>query len=131
VISFTPLPLYPRRKSPRYPLYMRLGGPQSRSGRHGEVKILASPGLELRLLRSPARRQSLYRLSYPGSLTTSNTKEKNRIVAILLFYILQNYYRKSAAYFLTSIYCQTSFHVPKIREANATSTSHVRASAML
>jgi hypothetical protein len=28
----------PKRKSPRYPLYRRLGGPQSRSGRYGEEK---------------------------------------------------------------------------------------------
>jgi hypothetical protein len=67
VISFTPRPLYLRGKSPRWPLYRRFGGPQSRSGRHGEEKILALPRLELRLLRPPARNQSLYRLSYPGS----------------------------------------------------------------
>jgi hypothetical protein len=55
-------------KSPRYPFYRRLGGPQRRSGRYGEVKIFypigtrtpAPPG-------RPARSQSLYRLSYPGS----------------------------------------------------------------
>jgi hypothetical protein len=58
----------PPGKSPRYPFYRRLGGPQSRSGRYGEVKIIypigtrtpAPPG-------RPARSQSLYRLSYPGS----------------------------------------------------------------
>jgi hypothetical protein len=50
----------PQGKSPRYPLYKRLGGPQSRSGRHG-------PGLEPRPLSRPARSQSLYRLRYPGS----------------------------------------------------------------
>jgi hypothetical protein len=44
VVSFTPLPLYPRGKSPRYPLDRRLGGPQSQSGRRGEVKILALTG---------------------------------------------------------------------------------------
>jgi hypothetical protein len=33
VVSFSPLPLYPR-----YPLYSRLGGPQSRSGLRGEEK---------------------------------------------------------------------------------------------
>jgi hypothetical protein len=38
-MSFTPRPLYPQGKSPRYPLDRRLGGPQSRSGR-GEDKIL-------------------------------------------------------------------------------------------
>jgi hypothetical protein len=67
VVSFMPWPLYAYGKSPRYPLDRRLGGPQSWSGRHGEVKILASPGLELGFLRPPARSQSLYRLSYPSS----------------------------------------------------------------
>jgi hypothetical protein len=33
-----PAALYPRGKSPRYPLYRRLGGPQSRSGRRGYRK---------------------------------------------------------------------------------------------
>jgi hypothetical protein len=42
-------------------------GPQSRSGRHEEVKIFNPPGLELGLVSRPARIQSLYRLSYPGS----------------------------------------------------------------
>jgi hypothetical protein len=36
VVSFMPRPLYPRGKSPWYPLDRRLGGPQSRSGRDGE-----------------------------------------------------------------------------------------------
>jgi hypothetical protein len=44
VVSFTPRPLYPRGKSPRYPLDRRLGGPQSRSGRRGEEKILDPTG---------------------------------------------------------------------------------------
>jgi hypothetical protein len=35
VVSFTPRPLYPKGKSPWYPLDRRLGGPQSRSGRGG------------------------------------------------------------------------------------------------
>jgi hypothetical protein len=34
----------PPGKSPPYPLYRRLGGPQSRSGQHGEVKILYPTG---------------------------------------------------------------------------------------
>jgi hypothetical protein len=38
VVSFIPRPLYPQGKSPQYPLDMRLGGPQSRSGRGGEKK---------------------------------------------------------------------------------------------
>jgi hypothetical protein len=40
VVNFTPRPLYPQGKSPRYPLDKRLGGPQSRSGRLGGGKIL-------------------------------------------------------------------------------------------
>jgi hypothetical protein len=39
VVSFTPLPRYPR-----YPFDTRLGGPQSRSGRYGKVKILYPTG---------------------------------------------------------------------------------------
>jgi hypothetical protein len=34
----------PRGNSPRYPLDRRLGGPQSRSGRRGEEKILDATG---------------------------------------------------------------------------------------
>jgi hypothetical protein len=59
VVSFTPLPLYPRKKSPRYPLDRRLGGLQSRSGRCGEEKNLALQGIE----PEPSS-PSLYRLSY-------------------------------------------------------------------
>jgi hypothetical protein len=40
VVNFTPRPLYPR-----YPLERRLGGPQSRSGRSGEEKILDPTGI--------------------------------------------------------------------------------------
>jgi hypothetical protein len=36
MVSFTPLPLYPRGKKPRYPLDRRVGGPQRRSRRRGE-----------------------------------------------------------------------------------------------
>jgi hypothetical protein len=40
----------PPGKSPRYPFYRRLGGPQSRSGRYGEEKIFFTlSGLELSL----------------------------------------------------------------------------------
>jgi hypothetical protein len=75
VISLTPRPLYPRGKSPPYALDRRLGGPQSRSGRRGEEKIL---GLELRSLGRPARSQSLYRLRYPGSITPCSLLKVNR-----------------------------------------------------
>jgi hypothetical protein len=47
VVSFTPRPLYPRGKSPRYPLDRRLGGPQSRSARRGEEKILDPTGTRI------------------------------------------------------------------------------------
>jgi hypothetical protein len=40
VARFTPRQLYPPRKEQRCHLDRRLGGPQSRSGRYGEVKIL-------------------------------------------------------------------------------------------
>jgi hypothetical protein len=53
VVSFTPLPLYSRGKNPRYPLDRRLGGPQSRSGRLGEEKILDPAGT-----RTPTPRSS-------------------------------------------------------------------------
>jgi hypothetical protein len=39
VASFTPLPLYTKEKSPRYPLKRGLGGLQSWSGRGGEEKV--------------------------------------------------------------------------------------------
>jgi hypothetical protein len=44
VVSLMPRPLYPRGKSPGYPLDMRLGGPQNRSGQRGEEKNLAPTG---------------------------------------------------------------------------------------
>jgi hypothetical protein len=44
LVSFTPLPLYPRGKNPWYSLDRRLGGPQSRPGSYGEVKILGPTG---------------------------------------------------------------------------------------
>jgi hypothetical protein len=36
----------PPGKNLRYPCYRRLGGPQSRAGRYGEVKNFTLPGLE-------------------------------------------------------------------------------------
>jgi hypothetical protein len=53
VVRFTPRPLYHQRKSPRYPLYTRLGGPQNRSGRCGiERYQMPIPGIEPRPSRS-------------------------------------------------------------------------------
>jgi hypothetical protein len=62
---------HPSRFTPRDPLYRRLGGPHSPSGRWGEEKnLLSLPGIEPRLLSHPARSPSpiateLSRLSCP------------------------------------------------------------------
>jgi hypothetical protein len=67
-ISFTPRAALLPGKEPQYPLDRRLGGPQSRSGRHGEVKILDPTGTRNSDPSGrPAHSQSLYRLRYPGS----------------------------------------------------------------
>jgi hypothetical protein len=59
-VKFTPRPLYPQGKSPRYPLDRRLGGPQSQSGWFREEKILhptgtrtPTPPLGLREVEAP------------------------------------------------------------------------------
>jgi hypothetical protein len=52
--------LCPRRKDPRYPLYRRLGGPQSRSGHRGYRKNLSPlQGVEPRSAGRPVRSQTL------------------------------------------------------------------------
>jgi len=43
MVSFTPRPFYPQRKSPWYPLDRRLGGAQNRSGRCGKEKDSQAP----------------------------------------------------------------------------------------
>jgi hypothetical protein len=49
MVSFTPLPLCPRGKSPCYPLDRRLGGPQSQSKWSGaKKKIFPLPRIESR-----------------------------------------------------------------------------------
>jgi hypothetical protein len=57
----------PPGKSPRYPLDRKLGGPQNRSGRRGEEKILEPTGTQ----NPPARSRSLYGLRYPVSQSTA------------------------------------------------------------
>jgi hypothetical protein len=47
----------PPRKSPRYLLDMKLGGPQSRSGRCGGEKNLALPGIETTWAFQPVARR--------------------------------------------------------------------------
>jgi hypothetical protein len=70
LISFTPWPSHRPGKSPHYTLDRRMNGIQNRSGRRGEKKI------EAQFLSHTARGQSLYRLSCPGSDTTSSIGEK-------------------------------------------------------
>jgi hypothetical protein len=66
-----PTALSTRVKDPRYPLYRRLGGPQSRSGHRGYRKNpLPLPGTETRSPGRPVRSQTLYWLSYLGSSFT-------------------------------------------------------------
>jgi hypothetical protein len=67
LLSFTPRLLYPRGKSPRYPLYRNLGGPKSRSGRRGQENILNRTGTRTPTPRISASSQSLYRLLCPDS----------------------------------------------------------------
>jgi hypothetical protein len=61
VVSFTTQPLYPRGKSPRFPLDRKLSAGLNDVEKR---KFLTLPGLELRLLGRPARNQSLYRLRH-------------------------------------------------------------------
>jgi hypothetical protein len=60
MVSFTPRPLYPRRKSPWYSLNRRVGVPRIRSGRCGVEENLMPL-----LVIHPS---SLYQLSCPGSV---------------------------------------------------------------
>jgi hypothetical protein len=57
VVSVTPRPRFaPGKGPPRYPLYRRLGGPQSRSGHRGYRKNpLPLPGIEPRSPGRPVR----------------------------------------------------------------------------
>jgi hypothetical protein len=63
-----PAALYPRGKVPRYALYRRLGGPQSRSEHRGYRKnSLPLLGIEPGSPGRPVRSQTLHWLSYAGS----------------------------------------------------------------
>jgi hypothetical protein len=69
----------------RYPLYRRLRDPHGRSGQARKI----SPPTGIRSPDRPARRQSLYRLSYPAAMFPDNTKFENigsrRYVEILVY----------------------------------------------
>jgi len=76
----TPRPLYPPGKT-RYPLYRRLGEPQTRSGQVRKI----SPPTGIRSPDRPARRESLYRLNYPGSGNRYTNNKTLRFGAQLCF----------------------------------------------
>jgi hypothetical protein len=66
VVSVTP-----REKDPRYPTDKRLGGPRADLDTEPREKILFSlPGIEPQSPSRPASSQTLYWLSYPGSLNS-------------------------------------------------------------
>jgi hypothetical protein len=67
----------------QYPMFMRLGGPQGRSGR--VRKISPSSGIDSRY--RPARSVSLYRLSYPG-VHLFNSDESEPWKIYIYIYIL-------------------------------------------
>jgi hypothetical protein len=73
VVSFTYLPLYVRGKGQWYTLDRRLGGPQSRSERHGEVKILNCTGTRTPtplVVQLVAIRYADYATAAPTDITT-------------------------------------------------------------
>jgi hypothetical protein len=83
--QFTPLPLYPRRKSPPCPHC--IGGwidPRTGLDDLEKRKFLILPGLELRPLGRPARSQSLYRLRYHGSLKTGRWIMSRKSIILLI-----------------------------------------------
>jgi hypothetical protein len=95
-----PAALYPRGKGSRYPLYRRLGGPQSRSGHRGYRKNpLSLPGIEPRSPGCPARSQTLYCLSYPGSIRHEQWRAK--LGTFLLLPVFVSLYSFPSLFLLT------------------------------
>jgi hypothetical protein len=78
-VSFTRLPLYPRENSPQYPLYRRLGEPQSLSVRCAEDKNLSSLELNPDSSATQLVAQSLFRLRYPSSGLNTNNKTRRTV----------------------------------------------------
>jgi len=78
----------------QYPLYMRLGGPQGRSGQ--VWKISPPPGFDPRTVQP--RSELPYRLSYPGSQVLKKDCERK----ILMYYGM-----------LLCVYCWKSTDVSK------------------
>jgi hypothetical protein len=80
-VSFTPRPLYPQGKSPRYPLDRRVGGPQSRSGCGGEENNSQPlPGLEPP--DHPAHSPALYHLNTIRNFKSRSSGLWRRVVLL-------------------------------------------------
>jgi hypothetical protein len=86
---------------PRYPLDRRLGGPQSRSGRRGEEKIVAPTGTQTRLLGHPASRYTDYAIPACFPLGCSFVYSDLRILDIIVFYLFKFIFRTSLLYELS------------------------------
>jgi hypothetical protein len=80
-VSFTLLPLFPRGKTPPpLPIGQEAGVcPRTGLDKVEKREFLPPPGLKLRPLRRPARNQSPYRLSYPGSLFYEISNDNRKI----------------------------------------------------
>jgi hypothetical protein len=72
-------------KSPRYPFYRKLGGPQSRSGRYGEVKIFYPTGT-----RTPAPHEGIISSERFYSIFNVNIS-KIPISSVLRILVLQQW----------------------------------------
>jgi hypothetical protein len=88
VVSFTPRPLYSQWKNSRYPLDMRLAGPQNRFWRCGEEKNLLSARTGTPTPQQSKSSQTLYRLRYPVSARNHDkrTRGENHSSVLLLDY---------------------------------------------
>jgi hypothetical protein len=83
VVSFTSRLLYPRGKSPGTHWIGGWEGPRTALNDVEKRNFLTLPGLELRSLYHPARSQSLYRLSYPGSLNWDGVDAFKELIILL------------------------------------------------
>jgi hypothetical protein len=76
VVSFTPLPRYPQRKSPWYTLDRGLGGPQRHSGHGGEEKNSQDrreSNPRTPIVQPAAQRYTDWTITAPMVITTTTT----------------------------------------------------------
>jgi hypothetical protein len=113
VISFTPRPLNPQEKSPRYPFDRRLCGPQSRSVDDVEKTL---PGPKLRPLGCPSRRhfddQCIYFTSPVYTLNNALHNSQKRRGAMMCSISASRQFSHLRYSFITRI---TNFPSRKIR----------------